>query len=473
MNGHVEAHRHRTRAVIFLLSAAIREIYGKSRTLIVEHSFGPGYFCILRERNRVSQDDLDLIHQRMKTLQQDARQIKIRAARPQDWKHLMTPRIRTLRPPVLILGRHISASYEFTDLDLTDLPDFELLAYDRGFLLRMAEHGEALPPHVDSPKLFGMMKEHERWGRILKVSSIYDLNRQIKEKGFKQLIWVAEGLHEKRIAALADDISGRRTVRVIFVAGPSSSGKTTFTKRLAIHLAVNGIESKYLSMDDYFLNRDEIEPQADGTLDFENVNCLDLNALKQDLHDIVGGRAIQKRRYDFVEGRQEILPETLALKPHDVLIFEGIHGLNPMIHEGLLKSSYYRVYISALTQLNIDNTHPVSTSDGRLIRRIVRDHRYRGYSADDTIARWNSVRHGELRNIFPYQEEADMMFNSALIYELAVLKRYALPLLRTASKNTVRERLITLLALFHNIPDRHVPGTSIVREFIGNSYFKY
>lgn len=473
MSNRVESHRHKTRAVIFLMSAAIKEIYGSSRTLIIDHSFGPGYYCILKEQHGVSIDELSIIQEKMNRLQTQAKRIKIRAAKPEDWKHLLTPRIHTVRPPVLMLGKHMSASYEFTDLELSGLPIYELRPYDRGFLLRISENGSELSPYTDSPKLFEMMKEHERWGRILKVSSIYDLNRQIKEKGFKQLIWVAEGLHEKRIAALADDVSSRKGTRVIFVAGPSSSGKTTFTKRLAIHLAVNGIQSKYLSMDNYFLDRDKIPPQADGTLDFENVNCVDLGALRTELSQLVNGDTIQQRNYNFVEGKQEILDGTITLDEKDVLIFEGIHGLNPLIHEGLSSESFYRVYISALTQLNIDNTHPVSTSDGRLIRRIVRDHRYRGYSADETIGRWNSVRHGELSNIFPFQEQADMMFNSALMYELSILKRYALPLLKAASKNTVRDRLITLMSLFHTIPDRHVPGTSILREFIGNSYFKY
>lgn len=473
MSNQVESYRHKTRAVIFLMSAAIKEIYGNSRTLIIDHSFGDGYYCVLKEQKLVSDAELSEIHARMRMLQVEAKHIKIRAAKAEDWKHLLTPRIHTLRPPVLILGDHISASYEFTNLDLSSLPLYELRKYDRGFLLRIAENGDDLEQYTDSPKLFEMMKEHERWGRILNVSSIYDLNKQIKEKGFKQLIWVAEGLHEKRIAALADDISRKKGIRVIFVAGPSSSGKTTFTKRLAIHLAVNGMQSRYLSMDNYFLDRDKIQPQADGTLDFENVNCIDLEALHYELNQLMMGQPVFKRRYDFVEGKQEILDETMLLKRDDVLIFEGIHGLNPLIHEGMSSDSFYRVYISALTQLNIDNTHPVSTSDGRLLRRIVRDHRYRGYSADDTIGRWNSVRHGELSNIFPFQEQADMMFNSALMYEISILKRYALPLLKAASKNTVRDRLITLLSLFHIIPDRHVPGTSILREFIGNSYFKY
>ncbi len=473
MSNKVEAYRHKTRAVIFLMSAAIKAIYGTKSTLIIDHSFGDGYYCVLKEQRRVSSDELNTINAKMHELQAKFKHIKIRAAKPEDWKHLLTPRINTIRPPVLMLGDHISASYEFTNLDLSALPHFELRLYDRGFLLRISENGDELAAYSDSPKLFGMMKEHEKWGRILKVSSIHDLNKQIMEKGFKQVIWVAEGLQEKRIAALADDISGKIGTRVIFVAGPSSSGKTTFTKRLAIHLAVNGIQSKYLSMDNYFLDRDKIPPQADGTLDFENVNCVDLDALKLELRQLIAGHPVQKRSYNFVDGKQEVLSDTLSMKQSEVLIFEGIHGLNPLIHEGLSTKSYYRVYISALTQLNIDNTHPVSTSDGRLIRRIVRDFNYRGYSADETIGRWNSVRHGELSNIFPFQEQADTMFNSALIYELAILKRYALPLLKSASKNTVRDRLITLLSLFHTIPDRHVPGTSILREFIGNSYFKY
>ncbi len=473
MSNQFESYRHKTRAVVFLMSAAIKSIYGTQRTLIIDHSFGDGYYCVLKQQKKVTADELNLIFSKMQQLQKEAKHIKIRAAKPEDWKHLLTPRIRTLRPPVLILDNHISASYEFTNLDLAALPQYQLRPYDRGFLLRIAENGNELSNYSDSPKLFGMMKEHERWGRILKVSSIYDLNKQIMEKGFKQLIWVAEGMHEKRIAALADEISDQKGTRVVFVAGPSSSGKTTFTKRLAIHLAVNGIQSKYLSMDNYFLDRDKIPPQADGTLDFENVSCVDLVSLRREINQLVHGQPVYKRSYNFVDGKPEILDDTMSLKQNEVLIFEGIHGLNPLIHDGMLPKSYYRVYISALTQLNIDYTHPVSTSDGRLIRRIVRDHRYRGYSADDTINRWNSVRHGELSNIFPFQEQADTMFNSALIYELSILKRYALPLLKVASKNTIRDRLITLMSLFHTIPDRHVPGTSILREFIGNSYFKY
>ena len=473
MSNKFESYRHKTRAVIFLMSAAIKSIYGGKRTLIIDHSFGDGYYCVLKEIKGIKPAELKVIANKMRELQRDNKRIKIRDAKPEDWRHLKTPRMRMSRPPVLILDSHLSPSYEFTSLDLSLLPNFILVPYDRGFLLRISENSKKVKKFQDAPILFQMMKEHEKWGRILEVASIHDLNEQIIEMGFKQLIWISEGLHEKRIAALADEIKSRPETRIVFVAGPSSSGKTTFTKRLAIHLAVNGIKSKYLSMDNYFLDRDQIPPQADGTLDFENVDCLDLASIKMDIKQLIYGQPIFKRRYNFVDGKQQILKSTKWLDDGEILIFEGIHGLNPLINEGMPVDSYYRVYISALTQLNIDNTHPVSTSDGRLIRRIVRDHRYRGYSADDTIGRWNSVRHGELRNIFPFQEQADAMFNSALIYELSILKRYALPLLRNASKNTIRDRLLTLLALFHSIPDRHVPGTSILREFIGRSYFKY
>ncbi|NQV14009.1 hypothetical protein HQ531_01020, partial [bacterium] len=354
MSDKFESYRHKTRAVIFLMSAAIKSVYNGKRTLIIDHSFGDGYYCVLKKQRGISQEELDTISTEMQELQRQNKRIKIRKAKPEDWRHLRTPRIRMSRPPVLILNNHLSASYEFTSLDLSLLPSYKLTPYDRGFLLRIGENGAEVGKFADAPKLFQMMKEHEKWGRILEVASIPELNEQITQMGFKQLIWVAEGLHEKRIAALADDISTRPGTRVIFVAGPSSSGKTTFTKRLAIHLSVNGIKSRFLSMDDYFLDRDKITPRADGTLDFENVDCLDLESLKLDINQLIYGQSIYKRRYDFVNGKQQILKETKMLYDDEILIFEGIHGLNPLIHEGMPDKSYYRLYISALTQLNID-----------------------------------------------------------------------------------------------------------------------
>ena len=472
-NQSIESYRHRNRAVVFLLSAAVTEIYRGKRTLILDHSFVDGYYCVLKEQKQFAEGELERLDATMRDLARSFGRLKTRHALPEHWHHLRTPRMRVQRPPLLVLGDHYAPSFEFTNLDLKHLPEFELMPYDRGFILRTTDSDSGLKPFSDSPKLFQMMKEYERWGRILQVASIADLNQQIMTMGFKKLIWIAEGLHEKRLSRIADEIAAQKGFRIIFVAGPSSSGKTTFSRRLSIHLAVNGLRSRYLSMVDYFRDRIEIPAQADGTLDFESVHCVDLKALQHDMDILSNGGYIRKRRYDFIHGIPQVFDETMHLEEDEVLILEGIHGLNPLVHAGLQRDQYYRVYISALTQLNIDNTHPVATSDGRLIRRIVRDHRDRGYSANDTIQRWNSVREGEVSNIFPFQEEADIMFNSALIYELAILKRYALPLLKKASPNTVRDRLITLLSLFHAIPDRHVPGTSILREFIGKSYFQY
>lgn len=471
----IETARHDMRALIFLLAAAVEKTYAGKRTLVVDHSFGDGFYCFLKEEQPLSTNALQDIEDAMRALHAAYPRIKLRKPRTSDWQYLKGPRSTEVNTGILILGDYNSPSYEFTTLGLDDLPIFSLIPYEQGFLLRVAPDPDAteLSPFHDTPRLFRIMRENEEWGRILGVSTVSDLNETIMDMGFKRVIWVAEALQEKKLAAIADAINARDSVQIIFVAGPSSSGKTTFTKRLSVQLAVNGIESKIISMDDYFLDRSEIRPQADGSLDFESIDCLDLKSLRLDLKRLIYGEPVHYRNYDFHSGRQIVLPETYQLNAHEVLILEGIHGLNPELVENIPDRSLYHIYISALTQLNIDATHPVSTSDGRLIRRIVRDHNYRGYAAKETMDRWNSVRHGELRNIFPFQEEADMIFNSAMVYELSVLKRYALPLLRQSPKNTVRDRLITLLSMFHSIPDRHIPGTSILREFIGKSFYSY
>ena len=475
MTPRIESRRHDICAIITLLSAVVHARFQDRHPLVVDHAFADGYYCYLEGLDRLRYPALaNEFRSAMQQMQREQTRLKIRKTKPKDWEHLHAPRSGVIRPPILILGDYSTPSYEFTTLDLDDLPEYDLQPYADGLLLRIAPDTDiSIPAFIDSPKLFETMAENEEWGRILRVETISDLNGQIINMGFKEMIWVAEALQDKKIAAIADQMAEHKRLKIIFIAGPSSSGKTTFTKKLSTHLLVNGIRSLVISMDDYFLDRHLLEPQADGTLDFESIDCLDLESIQKDLKHLIYGEPIQKREYDFKNGQQHILPETLSLAADQVLILEGIHGLNPIMGEGLPAESFFRIYISALTQLNIDNTHPVSTSDGRLIRRIVRDHNFRGYTADDTLTRWNSVRYGELRNIFPFQEQADAMFNSALVYELSILKRYAIPLLRQAAKNTVRNRLINLLSLFQSIPDRHVPGTSILREFIGKSYFSY
>jgi len=474
MNNQLTYQRQRQRALAFLLAASVDAVFKGQKRLILDHSFGDGYFCHFSDFSPLTDDQLKMIHDYMEHLIKSCRFIEKRDATSRDWRHLGGPDHANHRPPILSIGEFKSPSYEATELDLSKLPQYELKSYNSGFLIRdgRGENG-SLRPFKDYPKLFSTMEEYESWGRILKVHSVIELNAQIKSQDFKELLWVAEALHEKKIAQIADAIKKKSTAKLVFIAGPSSSGKTTFTKRLANQMRVNGMYARTISMDDYFIDRDQMVPLPDGTLDFESIDCLNLTDLQRDMESLLKGESVFLRSYDFKAGKARILPEKISLGPGDLLIFEGIHGLNPIITSHLNSDTYFKVYISALTQLNIDNHHPVSTSDARLLRRIVRDSKFRGYSAEQTLTRWGSVRFGELHNIFPYQEQCDMMFNSALIYELAILKRHAYPLLRKAPQSDVRDRLLILLRLIHTIPERFVPGTSILREFIGKSYFHY
>ncbi len=474
MNGSHEAARHDARALIFLLSAAVEDAFQDELSLVVDHSYLDGYFCFLKEEQPVQPRTLETLERMMRHLMTESNQIKLKPVNGTLKSELELPQGEEARLSLLELDGYRSLSFEFTTTDLSDLPTWCLEVYANGFLLRIGAGKEDPPPAlVDSPKLFAVMRENESWGEILEVSSIHDLNQKVQSVGFKEMIWVAEALQEKRIAAIADAIHSQPETRIVLVAGPSSSGKTTFMKKLGIHLLVNGLRTRMVSMDDYFLDRDQMQVEADGTLDYEQISCLDQEGLRSDMKRLIYGEPIHLREYDFHEGRSAILPDQILLEKNEILVLEGIHGLNPVLGHGIPQESLFKIYISALTQLNIDDKHPISTSDGRLLRRIVRDHHFRGYSAEETMKRWNSVRHGELRNIFPYQELADVMFNSALVYEMAILKRYAFPLIKDAAPNTLRDRLLTLLSLFHAIPEQHVPGTSLLREFIGNSYFTY
>ncbi|MCF7798136.1 MAG: nucleoside kinase [Lentisphaeria bacterium] len=473
MNDGLANQRSTQRALAFVLAAAVHALYDGKRQLVVDHSFGDGYFCHFTDYLPLSENELHQIKQKMQQYIQRYGRIEKRAASPRDWRHLAGPDHTNHRPPILSIGDFSSPSYEETELDLGKLPEYELKRYKRGFLLRDGRGPDGkMRPIQDYPKLFQTMEEYEAWGRILNVHNVSELNKQVKSRNFKELIWVAEGLQEKKIVQTADAVT-RRKARLVFIAGPSSSGKTTFTKRLMIQLKVNGINARTISMDDYFIDRDKMSPLPDGTLDFESIDCVNLVDLQRDTATLLSHGSVNLRSYDFKAGKSRILQDKIHLGADDLLIFEGIHGLNPVITQNLDPSDYYKVYISALTQLNIDNHHPVSTSDARLLRRIVRDSKFRGYTAQATLTRWQSVRFGELHNIFPYQEQCDMMFNSALVYELSVLKRHALPLLKDAPSSPDRDRLLILLRLIQSIPERFVPGTSILREFIGKSYFRY
>ena len=357
---------------------------------------------------------------------------------------------------------------------------FAIEPYGQGFILRFPTWGEptAISPMRSEKKLFSIYQETRDWNKILSVENVGQLNKLCVTGKVRNLIIVAEALHSKKIAAIADEINSRgHSLKLILIAGPSASGKTTFAKRLSIQLRVNGLEPVILSMDNYFKDRDETPLDADGEHDFESLEAIDLELFNHHLLELIEGNLIEVPRFDFKTGKRKITTTPIRLTQGKILLIEGIHCLNDKVYSSIPPECKFLIYISALTQLQVDDHTRIFTSDTRLLRRIVRDRIFRGWSALDTIRRWPSVRRGERHNIFPFQENADIFFNSALIYEHAVLKNYAeLALLDTTPDQPEYlevERLLQFLSWFAPISERNVPYTSILREFIGDSFFNY
>lgn len=356
---------------------------------------------------------------------------------------------------------------------------FGLEKYYDGLLLRLPsrENPQELVEFVTQGKMFGIFKEHHNWQSILGLRTIGDLNEVIDKGYASQLIQVSEALQEKKISQIADDIARRKGIRLVLIAGPSSSGKTTTCKRLSVQLAVNSIRPLNISLDDYFVDRENTPRDASGDYDFEHLHALNLDLFNEQLNALFRGEEIELPRYDFPTGRSMKSGKKLRLPENAVLVVEGIHALNPELTAHIPPEYIYRVYASALTTLLLDNHNYVPTTDNRLLRRIIRDHKYRAVSAQETIRRWPSVRNGENRWIFPYQENADAMFNTAMLFELAVIKRQAEPLLEQVPENCVEYaeayRLLKFLRYIRPIPEDQIPPTSLLREFLGGSSFNY
>jgi uridine kinase len=360
---------------------------------------------------------------------------------------------------------------------------WDVVPYLDGFLLQFPEvdDPEKIPVIASQQKLYEVMKENANWCRIMGVSGVGSLNAAITSGHSKELIQVAEALHEKRYAQIADEIYAKRDqVRMVLIAGPSSSGKTTTSKRLALQCKVTGLNPKVIAMDNYFVDREHTPKDEKGDFDFESIYALDLEFLNQQLTDLLDGKEIDVPTFNFAEGSRSFDGEKMILGEKDILIMEGIHALNPMLTKAIPNSKKCRIFSSALTSLVIDENNNMSTTDNRLLRRIVRDNNFRGISPEETIIRWPSVRRGEVKNIFPFQENADLMFNSALIFELPLLKYYAEPLLRrvpaTSEAHGEAIRLLRFLDLIVAMTPEEiqvVPPTSVIKEFIGGSSFKY
>lgn len=354
---------------------------------------------------------------------------------------------------------------------------FDLIQYEDGIvmLLPNKEHPDRIDPFCPSEKVFKVQKEAEQWAEKLDVSTVGDLNERISQGKMNQLFLVSEALQEGRIARIAEEIAGRPEVKFVMIAGPSSSGKTTFSRRLSIQLIAQGLKPHPISVDNYFKPRADTPRDESGDYDYECLGALDVELFNRDMNRLLQGETVQLPTYNFITGEREYKGPELTIGPEDVLVIEGIHCLNDAFSYSLPGEKKYKIYISALTQLNVDEHNRIPTTDGRLLRRMIRDNRTRGTNARETIARWPSVRRGEDNNIFPHQEQADVIFNSALLYELSVIKMYAEPLLfqvkREDKEYDEAVRLLKFLDYFLPMPSEEVPHNSILREFIGGSSF--
>ncbi|MCF6358936.1 MAG: nucleoside kinase, partial [Draconibacterium sp.] len=360
------------------------------------------------------------------------------------------------------------------------ITNFGLVKYFNGLLLQIPKRKnfQKLRKNVEHKKLFEIYQEHKHWAEILNISTIGNLNSFVLNKKSGHVLKISEALHEKKIAEIANKISSKKEdVKVVLVAGPSASGKTTFSKRLGVQLAVNGLRPYQISLDDYFVDREKTPKDEFGEYDFEALEAIDVEFFNQQLIELMDGKEVRLPKFDFHLGKRTQNGNNLKLLPGDILIVEGIHGMNPNLLTKVHAENTFKIFISALTQISFDEHTHISAADNRLIRRMIRDYKYRGYPAFETIKRWPSVRRGEEKNIFPFQENADVMFNSATLYELAVLKKYADPILKHVHENraeyTEASRLLKFLSYFNLIDDDEIPPTSLLREFLGGSSFVY
>lgn len=474
------------RSLVLLLQVAARELF--HARIIVDHSltFG-GLYCRVRDRDPFTEVELAQIESRMRQIVAEDQPITHETMRLEDAIAFFTElgdnaQVRLLSQSDLkqvtlhvlrgvkeyFFGGYLVPSCGY-------LKHFAVRPFPPSFALQYPQRHRpnGLEPAKLSPKITSVFREYGQWLSLLGVSDAGALNEALKHGRAREIVLVAEALHTQRIAEIASNVVARRgQVRLIAIAGPSSSGKTTFARRLTIQLLANGLRPFPLSLDDYFMARDETPRDAKGNLDFENLHALDLALFNAQLLALMNQERVTLPHYNFANGEREDGP-AVTLSPDHVLLIEGIHGLNPSLVPQIPPERIYRIYISALTQLKLDRLNRITTTDTRLVRRIVRDARTRGYTAAETIARWGSVQRGEDRNIFPYQEQADIMFNSALAYELAVIRTMAEPLLRQVEPGVPEyieaRRLLTFLEWFHPGDPALVPENSILREFIGGS----
>ena len=478
-----------TRSLFFVLCKAVHSIYERCKVAI-DIPVSNGYYVNLDIGHTITPEDVAAIRTRMQEIIDAAMPIHRHETTTEEAIQLFDSLHNRSKVKLLqSTGRLYTTYYDIDGyLDyyygslLTNTSQiylFGLEYYYDGLLLRIPDRDDPskLGAFIRQDKMFEIFKEHHRWQDILGMRTVGDLNEAIKDGHANQLIQLSEALQEKKIAQIADEIARRKGLKMVLIAGPSSSGKTTTCKRLSVQLAVNGIQPIGISLDDYFLDRDQTPRDADGDYDFEHLHALNIPLLNEQMNALFRGEEVELPRYNFQKGKSEWSGKKLQLKGNEMLVVEGIHALNPELTANIPDEQIFRVYASALTTILLDNHNYIPTTDNRLLRRIIRDHKYRGVSAQETIRRWPSVRKGENRWIFPYQENADAMFNSAMLFELAVIKSQAVPLLEQVPENCEEYaeayRLHKFLSYIRPIPEDQIPPTSLLREFLGGSSFEY
>jgi len=485
------AMRTYVRSLCFILAKAVDDLLPNAE-MYIEHAVSKGYYFQIEADLPVGKPELDAIRERMHEIvkadipfvqveEETAKVVKLFRQRGMEDKALLLETSDLIYSRYSILDGYIDYFYGCLTPSTGYISMFDIQPHNGGYLLRVPnrEHPVELEPEVQQEKLLNVYREHLKFLKISRLDNVGDLNKAKREDRMSEVIQVAEAYQANQIANIAEEITRRfeKGVRVVLISGPSSSGKTTFRKRLEVQLLVNMLKPVGISLDNYFVEREKTPLDEHGEMDYESLHALDLELFEQHMIRLMKGEEVELPVYNFVTGKREYKKNYLTMSENSILIVEGIHGLNPALTAHIPPEKKFLVYVSALTSISLDDHNWIPASDNRLLRRIVRDYRYRGYSAEQTISRWDSVRRGEDKWIFPYQENADVMFNSAMIYELAAIRRHAELILmqvpRTAPEYSEAYRLLKFLSYFNYITDRELPPTSLLREFLGGSSFRY
>lgn len=478
-----------TRTLFFVLCKAVQDIYPNT-DVVIDIPVSNGFYVDIRLGRPVVDEDVNILRRRMQEIIDSKLPIRRFTVPTEEAIALFqekgdVEKVKLLRTSGSIyttyykIGEYVDYYYGTLLTNTSQLYLFGLEKYYDGMLLRIPSvcNPDELGEMTRQDKMFDIFKEHHRWQEILGIRTVGDFNQAIDAGHATDIINISEALQEKKLAKIAEEIASREGVKLVLLAGPSSSGKTTSCKRLSIQLAVNGLKPLQISLDDYFVDRDKTPKDENGDFDFESIYALNLDLLNEQFNALFRGEEVELPKYDFPSGKSVKSGKKLKLEPNNVLVVEGIHALNPELTAHVPEEQIFRVYASALTTILLDNHNYIPTTDNRLLRRIIRDYKYRGVSAQETIRRWPSVRSGENKWIFPFQENADAMLNTAMLYELSVLKMQAEPLLQQVPENCEEfaeaYRLLKFLKYFKGIPYNNLPPTSLLREFLGGSSFHY